>query len=255
MKLIGDLEGNQVELHTKYLLFPSTRSQDWTCPICKVKNSDILSNHGTRKVEELPEGLTIDPRGGSKKDKEEEVAQQGSSTRATIGAAKEENPLQVVEHLPKEPTSDHSFGASGPSDDLLASIVNGRARRDASLQNDSITSSCVTSGTTTPIPGEAMMSSAKISQAKGKQRQSSEGEPATSSTTTSTLATPPPAANTVQRVQHRQGLDPSPARRVRLVPHSTAEPERRLAVLDRAIATVLFLLLALVLRRVLNAVS
>jgi hypothetical protein len=190
------------------------------------------------------------------------MAQSGGSTTTPLSTTSDNGNVSLPDSASsqKETPSDHGFGPSGPSDALLASLVNGQARRDDSLQGASITSSCVTSGTTTPVRAD--------SHQKGKQRQTSESQG--NSTAITPLTTTPAAASTsttstpiinsaelpAQQASINRNRPEEPASaRLRIAPHSTAESERRLAVLDRAIATVLFLLLALVLRRILNAVS
>jgi ubiquitin-conjugating enzyme E2 J1 len=219
------------------------KSRDWTCPVCQVKNSEILSNEATRKEEQLPDGLTIDPSGGKS---EVEVKAEQSSSKA---ASNQSTPLSAPS---QSEDNHHCFGATGPTDALLASIGDSQARLGDSFLNDSTTTSCVTSGPVTPLGDPPSLT-------KGKQSEVISASSSSSSTSATVIASDlTPTAHTSATA--RQSPPPRPPLAVNPAPaaiihqHSTAEPERRLAVLDRAIFTVIFLLLALVLRRVLNAV-
>lgn len=204
------------------------KSQDWICPICRKKNSEILSDAETaRKEEKLPDGLTIDPRGEAKVATEKlKVSSLPDSPEIILTASE---------------SSHHTFGPSGPPDSLLASLVNDQARLDADVQNISTTTSCVTSGAATPIG----RSSSSINEDNSQQE-------AFTATTSSTIATSTSLLTLTAPSDDSNRTSPINTVAPRIL-HSTSEPERRLAVLDRAIATVLFLLLALVLRRALNA--
>jgi len=222
------------------------KSRDWMCPVCQVKNSEILSNEATRKIEQLPDGLTVDPSGG--KGKVEENAEQSSSSKPASFQSSPVSPPSLDSE-----DNHHCFGASGPPDALLASIGDDQARLSNSFLNDSTTTSCVTSGPATPTGDPPLL-------AKGKQSEVLSESPSSSSTSTTVMASESTLTSHTSGTLH-QASPLLPALRVNqahaAIVHqqSTAEPERRLAVLDRAIFTVIFLLLALVLRRVLNAVT
>ncbi|PWN48280.1 UBC-like protein [Violaceomyces palustris] len=67
-------------------------SKEWTCPTCQCRNIDALPDpdpcKGSRKAESLPEGLTVDPDGGKKKKEEDD-----SRAEESKGAGKEEKVL------------------------------------------------------------------------------------------------------------------------------------------------------------------
>lgn len=189
----------------------------------------------------MPDGLTVDASGGTKKTtqvKGEHSHQDNSATDTNGGKLS-----ASTSH------NGHSFGASGPTDSLVASIVNGKADREASLQDmTSIASSQITSGISTPVkPADVRpldQPASKKDKGKAAERNLSDPSPTPAA---SRLASN--EVDTSTRTASGEQIQPA----VAIAMHSTVEPERRLAMLDRAIATVLFLLLALLLRRVLNA--
>ncbi|PWN91770.1 UBC-like protein [Acaromyces ingoldii] len=242
------------------------RSRDWRCPVCDKSNAEILpdaekGDAPTRKVEALPDGLTIDTtvRTNEAENKQEE----GSGAKAaddTISSNLNNTALS-------KPTIETGFGPQGPRAEFLASVVG--AQFEESHQASSISSSQVTTpsiltpnrhldvGASTPNRsldlGAAGSSSGSSLRARKVSSSVDSALPPPASSSSSSSATqaqqdeaPGRAAGPAPPLQR-----PIPVRPVALA--ATFEPERTLATLDRAIVTVILLLIALVVRRILHS--
>ncbi|MCO5555774.1 hypothetical protein L7F22_009319 [Adiantum nelumboides] len=256
-------------------------SGDWKCPVCDRINREMLPNaeNSSRIQEDLPEGLTIDPTGGKKKEKEVEAEASSATVNGSVTASSE----SIV--LPSIATDDEqsSFeGNRGPSNDMLEGII--RSRLEAATLQPSISSSQVsTPGLSTPHLEKNEKSYAELPNQddfsrndKGKGRERSyeasesnndhaiqDGQHTTQSTTTPHLSSQRPSLLSIPSM-NRQNSQPLPfptprTAAVRLAFRagaSSAEASaQRLAALDRAIVTVICLLAALILRRIMNAWS
>ena len=259
-------------------------SGDWKCPVCETTNRETLpkAENTSRTHEDLPDGLTIDPNGGSKKEKEA-VPGSSSGVNVTEASPNEANVVQAIVTEKEQISPDQSSfeGNNGPSNDLLENII--RSRLEATAIQPSISSSQVsTPGLSTPQPEQNHRSHAglpnqddlsKNDKGKGRERSIEANESTNDHATQQDgqpLNTPEPSLS-FQRPSllsipsmNRQNSQPLPlptprtaaARLTFRAGASSAEASaNRLAALDRAIVTVICLLAALILRRILNAWS
>lgn len=229
-------------------------SGDWRCPVCEKTNSQLLPvSADVRVVETLPEGLTIDPSGGKPPQDAEAKAASTSASGTQAVAAEQQNGVPALYASSRQTTERqlpppiNTFGSNGPSDQLLADIVGEQgARRETSTTSSRVT----TPGAHTP--------------ARSLREDGIGADAGTEDNTHAPAGQPPSSGNAANQGAQTQPTDSRPAGAVAPpVPAPVAprappgreevESVRRLAVLDRAIATVIFLLLALFIRRALNA--
>lgn len=272
------------------------KSRDWKCPICDKTNVEILPEPkaemgDARRVEALPEGLTIDTSARPKPDERDQ--EEGSSapkamadTNVNGTTEKDTRAFQQQQQQPPQQPDRKSllgstFGSQGPRAEFLASVVG--AQFDESLQASSITSSQVTTPNiltpnrqldvsgSTPNRSLDASSSAWSSGGGGgsslrARKPSSHSEmanPSSSSSSSFSSSGQAPTSTATRQVRQSSRTPdravgsapplqrPIPIRPVVLA--TTVEPERTLATLDRAIVTVILLLIALVVRRILHS--
>lgn len=250
-------------------------SGDWTCPVCEKKNRETLSNdEGPRVLETLPEGLTIDPTGGKAQEHEADAGPAARPASASAGSAAQETDAASQATSCKQPLSsagvegatsmaERSFGAEGPTNAMLEQMI--RTRLDTAALHPSISSSQTsTPGHLTPQPaeGEPALSSGKGKERDVRDAASSNGATASQSTPAvqqrPSLSQRPSMVSSFRASFYTASLRPAQASSsdTRSAGHRASSAEasaQRLAALDRAIATVIFLLAALMLRRLLNA--
>jgi ubiquitin-conjugating enzyme E2 J1 len=246
-------------------------SADWHCPVCQKSNKETLPDlvEGERVQESLPDGLTIDTLAKTTEREGENLAAAASSTNGstnqTLGL--QPHPDLVIHEAP-------SFEASqGPTDRMMEQFI--RSRLEVAQQHPSIHSSQIsTPRSTSPADltraeeSTGNMQEKETGKGKGKEMKIDQEQ---SSMSTSTNVQPPPTQATIASTRSPPPRQPfvtfagtgsaaaAGARSSRQAhqrharhPSSAEASARRLAALDRAIVTVICLLAALLIRRMLN---
>lgn len=264
-------------------------SGDWKCPVCEIANREMLpsAESAIRIHEDLPDGLTIDPDGGRKEEKEAEAGSSAKQNGTVSGSEETTLPPSIVTEDERTPTinQDSFEGSLGPSNDMLEQIM--RSRVEAATLQPSISSSQVSSlGQSTPQPvgqhesGQTILPDqndfSRNDKGKGRERSDEMNDLFTDNSTVNESNFEINKSETYESSfqrrpsllsipsMNRQNSQPLPlptprTAAVRLTFRagaSSAEASaQRLAALDRAIVTVICLLAALILRRILNAWS
>lgn len=232
------------------------KSRDWRCDVCEKTCIEMLPDgdaeeQQSRKQEALPDGLEVDPAGGSKKDaideaeasrsspaKEESSQSTEKSALAPRASTTEAQPLQTSKASPQQSSSGASVIAVVPASSSVAKEPVTLTQNEAGSSSNS---SSVRQRLTTTSSGSSQIRAPEVgprtsSQPVGSSSQASNPSVRAATLPTATIAAGPAAA--------AAAAPPPP-------PRTPSRSELRVAQLDRAIVTVVLLLCGLVVRRLL----